>query len=113
MKWKSIALMLFVLVIPFVFRVRLVAYLLEEALVVLFVVAAGMMVSFSVLIVFILVSDGTRAGLRRLKSKSPGTGGLPDRRTIRGNTVESPARPDDLSKHGVAGSKIHEHESSA
>lgn len=105
MKCKAIALLVFMMIVPFVVRFRLAAYIAEEALVVVLIVAVGMIVSLFVLVVFALLSEGIRAGFQWLVSEPRRTGRLADRQFVRRNTPRSPSLRDELSNRGVAGSR--------
>lgn len=106
MKWKVIGALQFILIFPFVIRFRLAAYMLEEALVVVFSVAAAAMVGLLAFMLFTLLRDTIRAGLHWLAFRFLGTGGFIVRQPASPSARRPPSARDDSASHGV-GSRIH------
>lgn len=96
MKWKFINAAQFILIFPFVIRFRLAAYMLEEAVVVVFLIAAGTMTGLFAVLLFALLLETIRAWFRSLAFRSSWIGGSAARlrvHTIAVRTLSAPDQP--------------------
>jgi hypothetical protein len=113
MKWKSLSVLLFAIIFPLGMRHRLAVYMAEETFVVLSVIAIGTIAMLFILILFALLCEGLRFGFRWLVDKSHGLGDFARRPLTHAKQLRSQSLGHELSKRGVAGSRIHAPENTA
>lgn len=106
MKWKIIFVLLFAMIVPFGIRHRLVVYVVEEIVVVVFVIGLGMTALLFLLTLFVLLCEGGRRGFHWLVVKPRGAGDRIRHQVTRPNPLRSLILRRDPSDHTVAGSRI-------
>jgi len=106
MKWKSSSVLLIAIIVPLGMRHRLAVYMAEETFVVLSVIAIGIVALLFIQILFTLLHEGLRFGFRWLADKSHGPGEFARRPLTHAKQLRSQSFGHELSKRGVAGSKI-------
>jgi len=87
MRWKATVLVLLVLIVPLTIRHKLAVFMIEESLVVLFAVAAGMMAFLFVFAVFTLLRACARLTFQWLVARLRRTGGLGEHQQARPKPV--------------------------
>jgi hypothetical protein len=103
--WKALALLSLALIIPFASRRRLAVFLIEESIVVLFVLAVGIVVLLAVYVVLAVLRAGARSGFRRVAARLRGSHELGHQQANR-KAMRSSSLSSKLSTEGVAHSKI-------
>jgi hypothetical protein len=83
MRWKATVLVLLVLIVPLTIRHKLVVFMIEESIVVLLGVAAGMMAFLSVFAVFALLRLCAQSTFQWLVARLRRTGGLGEHQQAR------------------------------
>jgi hypothetical protein len=107
MKRKILSVLLFAIIVPLVMRHRVAVYMAEETFVVLSVVAISIIALLFIHIVFTLLREGLRLGFRWLADKTRGSGEFARPPLKHAKASRSQSLGHGLSKHGVAGSRIH------